>query len=242
MPLNQDAPGFLMQGTLNLRGLAMAKMNGQSLIFLLFFSLILFQGCASVPEKRFTGKDMSSLSPVKVITYKTAEIRRVTAGRTLAGALTLGLGSNAIAESGGRAMREKYALPDLGELIMKKFTEKIQEEVPGWPQMNIEEKPVERGYTSPGPLLVLQTFFIQVADAGYCHGFCAFTDIAMQDSKNNVVWLKRFSYRSKNFGREPKSFSDYEKENGKLLKEEMNFAAETTVSRFIEHFKGDKKQ
>lgn len=220
----------------------MERINMRSSILMLIVSFVLFQGCASVAEKRFAGKDMSFLSPLKVVTYKTAEIRRVTLGRTLAGALTLGLASNTIAESGGKAMREQYALPDLGQLIMKKFTEKISKDIPDWPQMIIEEKPVERGYTPAGPILALQTFFIQVSDGGYCHGLCAFADIAMKDSNNNVLWYKRFSYRSKDFAREPQSFDDFEKEEGKLLKEEMNFAAETTVLRFIEHFKGDKKQ
>ena len=34
---------------------------------------------------------------------------------------------------------------------------------------------------------------------------------------------------------------EFEADNGKLLKEEMDFAAEETVSDFIKHFKGKSK-
>ena len=207
---------------------------------LMVFAATLF-GCASAPiipvPVKFTG-DMRSLSPLTVVAFQTVGIRQVTIGRTLAGALTLGLGSNAIAESGGRAMQKKYSLPDLGQTIKGRFVKRVTGEIPYWPEMQVEENPMPLGpFKTPNSVLVFRTFFVQVSDAGTCQGLCAYTDLTLF-GKNGQKYQKRYIYKSENFNRAPRSFSDFERDEGKLLKEEMEFAAEKTVEHFIGHFKG----
>jgi hypothetical protein len=70
--------------------------------------------------------------------------------------------------------------------------------------------------------------------------FRATTLVKMKDLKGNVLWEKSFTYKGSNFKR-IHSVEDFKAEDGFILQEEMEFAADTTASDFIRHFESGRK-
>ncbi|MFH1349034.1 MAG: hypothetical protein ABIH58_05375, partial [Patescibacteria group bacterium] len=122
---------------------------------------------------------------------------------------------------------------DIGELVMRKFVDRTPQEIPNWPAMNVEEQPSREEYSTSGTLL---EFRVTLFDLNDVNGLTSNIITTMKDSEGNVLWKKGFLYYSRKFERK-RSIDEFQAENGKLLKEEMEFAADKTVSDFIEHFK-----
>jgi len=199
-----------------------------------------FQGCATYRDKAFVKQDMTSLSPLKVVRHETPNIWKFSPGGT-AGGLLLGgiIGLRVSAELNGKKLRGKIDIPDFGQLVMDKFVARAGKEVPNWPAMDIEKEPVNAEYSyKAGNILEFKldnpcfTF-----ESGGC--FYSITTVVLKNINGNVLWKRSFGYLSKEYGRQRK-LEEFEADNGKLLKEEMDFAAEETVSDFIKHFKGEK--
>lgn len=85
-------------------------------------------------------------------------------------------------------------------------------------------------------------FIIRVIDLqiNYGLGFLSHVVATMKDSEGSVLWKKNFLYSSKKFDRK-RSIDEYKADDFKLLKEEIEFAAEKTTTDFIEHFKREGK-
>ena len=168
---------------------------------------------------------------------------------TSAASPLIGVIGGTIADSAVRShekalMEETKAagVPGYNVLVMKKFVERASREIPTWPSMIIEEQPVCRDFKKgflkndflkikSGSLLLLETY--PILHTSSKHGFESSSRAAIYVSDKDFFWLKDFVYESKNYRRNV-GFEEYKADNFKLLKEEMEFAAETTVSVFIE--------
>ena len=200
-----------------------------------------FQGCATYRDKAFVKQDMTLLAPLKVVRHETPNIWKLSPGGT-AGGLLLGgiIGLRVSAELSGKKLREKIDIPDFGQLVMDKFVARAGNEVPNSPAMDIEKEPINSEYSyKAGNIVEFKLTYnpCLTFEKGGCFG--SVTTVMLKNMNGNVIWKKTFAYVSKEYGRQRK-LEEFEADNGKLLKEEMDFAAEETVSNFIKHFKGDK--
>jgi hypothetical protein len=118
-------------------------------------------------------------------------------------------------------------ISDFGKLVMDKFIERATREIPNWPTTTLEERPIGGDYSYKSGTLL--TFNVIGLIFVFGEGFGSGVVVTMTDLEGNVLWKKRFSYASRRFDRK-RSIDEYEADNFNLLKEEMEFAAEKTVS------------
>lgn len=199
-----------------------------------------FQGCATYKDKAFVNQDMTALSPLKVVRHETPSFNKFTPGGTAGGLLLGGVIGLAIsAELSGKKLKEKIEIPDFGQLVMDKFVVRVGKEIPSWPVMDVEKEPVNAEYShKAGSILEFKHAYnpYLTFEKGGCFG--GVTTVMLKNANGNVLWKKTFAYLSNWYDRQ-KKLEEFEADNGKLLKEEMDFAAEETVSNFIKHFKGE---
>lgn len=230
------------------------------IIWCIVFSVCLL-GC--VQKKTFVRKDIASLTPLKIVRYETPEISRITSTGENIGILSrLDItGVSALVVGLPYAATGKYHVKgpfsDFGKLVTDKFVARANAEIPNWPATTVREKPIKKLPTHLPPrerqkqlkkLRQIETKATSISSGTllvfhvslWIHheqGFVSVILANLKDSKGNIFWQQKFTYMSKNFGRKV-SIDKYESDNYRLLKEEIEFAADKTVSIFIEHFKG----
>jgi len=102
--------------------------------------------------------------------------------------------------------------------------------------MVVDNEPEESESTrTTGPLLEFHVDRITLYSSGATKGLSTITNAEIRSANGDVIWRRQFIY-SQNPGRAG-DLEELEADNGKLLKEEMNFAAEATVKDFINHLK-----
>jgi len=206
-------------------------------VFIVGLAVLSLQACgAPMQDVVFVQQDKQTLSPLKVVRYETG-VARITRTQTspLVPALFGPFGLVALAASqraDGKKMVEQFALPDFGQVVMAKMMRRLPQEVPQWPTMVAEDKPVAADYTYSGPLL---TFLSGLSFATY-EGLNAATDVKLTDANGTVRWQTSVGYNSREFKRD-REVEQFEADNGRLLKEEWEFAAETIATRLIRHLK-----
>jgi hypothetical protein len=145
-------------------------------------------------------------------------------------------------KSGAKNVIKKCPLPDYGQLVIKKFTEKVIKDFPEWPKM--EEEVLQ--YRTEWDLLtdvkknrfegynVLMFFWGNMifSKSGTEKGLSASIGARIASSSENI-WGKSAVYRPSNFGRNME-WDELIKDDCKLLKEEVNFAAEKTALILLE--------
>ena len=228
----------------------MKKTTAWLIVFIWAVSLPFFQGCTT--DKPFIKKDVASLTPLKVIRYETPGILRSTMAETLflttvavalPGGSALILLNDGYCKTRGETMQTK--IPDFGYIVMNRFVEKMNQEASKWPLLAVRSEPVGEDYAEPCTLI---EFKVKRLAYGYLdfvrgggNGFLSKTIVTMKDPNGEILWQKSFTYLSKDFKRD-KNIDEFEADDGKLLKEEMEFAAEKTVSDFIAHLNGENLQ
>jgi hypothetical protein len=239
----------------------MKKLISQPLLVILTVSLFVLQGCAS-SNTQFTKKDMQSSEPVKVVRYETPGIMKSTGTETAFLALVT------LAAPGGTALLvvgDQYAkargsdtqtrIPDFGSLVMNKFAERMPIARPDWPELTLVREPLKEDYSEKSTVIELRVNRLAYGsldltrggialerglDKGIvCDGFLSKTAVTMKDAGGEILWEKSFVYLSEDFAR-AKGVDELEADNFKLLREEMEFAADKTVADFIEHLNGEK--
>lgn len=213
------------------------------MLMVLLVSIVSLYGCSA--NQAFVLKDAKSIGPLKVVRYEGPPLliwSRAQHVGSEAMPLLLGIPISYTVEEQSRAFCEIAKMPDYTELVMKGFVKRIGEEIPDWPQMQVENNPVkEDNYKyDGGPLLVFSTSVVKFKPDP---GFHCKTTATMTDRNGAVLWKKEFSYNT----REIKGYfsmpmfgydtSLYTADNGKLLKEEMNYAANMAINDFVKHFK-----
>jgi hypothetical protein len=211
------------------------------------FSL-LFSGCATtIPLDK---RDLTTLAPLRVascvIPYQGVNVWH-SGGQTVGTVVGIISPIGGIITSGSVRKWERNlkmeiisaGVPRYYELVMKKFVERSSEEIPGWPHMVVEEQPVDGHYTKKflksksGSLLLLVPARYLPPTFSTAHGFVSDYRAVLYDSDGHLLWQNGFEYSSKKYDRH-RSLGEYKADNFKLLKEEMEFAAEATVTDFIE--------
>ncbi|MGD0021534.1 MAG: hypothetical protein ABSC54_04455 [Smithellaceae bacterium] len=217
----------------------MKKCCTKVLAFTFLISFIL-QGC-SLPNQPYVKKDVSEATPLKVVRYLTPDIRRYSTGEGVA----IFLGSAIILDPlvgllvisiyhDVKKVPDDQNIPDYGKLVMDKFIDRAKNEIPGWPAVVIEEKPIwEALKDESNYILEFKADSLEIKDS---EGLRFVTVVTMKDKGDNVIWEKGYKYLSEQFNHKL-DYDQLKKDSYKLLKEEMVFAADATVTAFIEHFK-----
>jgi len=206
----------------------MKKITLRILVVVLLFFSFLLQGCAS--RKALVKKDFASLTPLTVVFYYD-DIRVKSWLRWIAPASPgVGIGQYAHERSLANAVASGIK-PGFSALVMKKFVDRVCKETPDCPAIPFEEEHVTSSYIKEFKSGNLMIFYAQIF-AGDTY-FRSWTGARIQDSEGNVLWEKWIPYYAKDYGRKctyNKDTSDF----FKLLKEEMNFAADIIVSDFFQ--------
>jgi len=208
-----------------------------SIILLLF----LLQACAG--RLPLVKDNLKSISAVTVVRHQTPTIGLRTVGSGvllgLGGIVTAPVGASMEA-SGGKEVQEKGGLPDFGELVMLKFAERVPKEIPEWPEIKTENRPVPKDYQYKDADYL--EFKIQELTIITVSGLLAVTNVTMFNKKGKVIWRDHFRYTGIVHHKEHKGKNKeyWEADNYKILKEEMLFAADYTVSEFIKAIKTEK--
>lgn len=227
----------------------MQKTKRSLVTFLLVVPFLFFQGCAQ--DKQFVKKDALLHSPLKCVRYETPGILRSTMAETfflstaaiaLPGGSALLLVSDEYAKTRGEAMQSR--LPDFGRLVLAKFSERMSVEAGDWPVPAVENNPVKEEYSDSCTLI---EFKVKRLAYGYLdfmrgagNGFLSKTVAIMKEPNGDLLWQKSFTYSSRDYER-GKTLDEFEADGGKLLKDEMEFAAEKTVAAFYGDLKGEQQ-
>ena len=197
--------------------------------------LVYSQGCTF--DKPFTKSDITSITSLKIVRYETPKIKRINPVTPLDLILLSTIvidGGITVAALQDAANTVKGSIPDFGKLVIKKFVERTNKEIPDWPTTMVIEKPLtEDDYDDYFMQDTILEFEFSNLVIHYKSGFTSTSKVTMGNFYGKKIWKKKFTYQSdRNI-----SVDKYEADNHKLLIEEMNFAVEKTVSNFIEHLK-----
>ncbi len=208
----------------------------------------LAQGCAT-SYKPLTVKNMRAIGSIKVVrTGYPAYLEESPTSHTMefTGLILFGLlggvPARAIACSmemnKGKKLARKYLLPDVNKLIMERFVERVRTDLPDWPKLEVVETPVGKDYkTGPGYVLMIKDGSVDVNSMTFGLTLCA--TAVMTDPEGKVLWERNYLYKASDFSRN-RSLESLEANNCKLLKKQLDFAVNKTVSDFIRHIKGGK--
>jgi hypothetical protein len=223
------------------------RKHNTSLVVFMMVTFIFLNGCAT--DKPFAKSDNRLTSPIKVIRYETPGILRstmtetffLTAAVALPGGSALLILGDEYAKAKGADMQMK--IPDFGYIVMDKFVERLKKEGSDWPALTVEKKPVGEDFAESCYLIEFKVNrlaygYLDIVRGGG-NGFFSNTVVTMKDPGGEVLWQKSFTYQSKDFERD-KNIDDFEANDGKLLRDEIEFAAEKTVLEFIKHLKGEE--
>lgn len=230
----------------------------------LIISSLLLGGCGA-SNKELVKKDFPAAEPIRVCRYETPGIMKSTGTETtLLALVTLAApGGSALLVVGdeynkARGSGTQSKIPDFGSLVMNKFAEQVKNARPDWPALTVIPDPLKEDFSDKCTVVEFKINRIAYGsidltrggialerglDKGlFATGLLTKTLVTMKDNSGEVVWQKSYVYLSENFNRE-KSVDELEADNFKLLKEEMEFAAEKTVADFVDHLKnGNQKQ
>jgi hypothetical protein len=215
----------------------------------LFFGLlcvaaILMQGCAT--NKALIKRELTNIPQLRVVRYATPEIKVKTFWRSVLGAfpgfMVLGPAGAGVAAAGADLTAKKVdkgvEIQDFGYLVMTKFVERIKTEWPSWPSMTMQEEPIIQRNDQEGLVLAFQVKGISLAYLGAFrgNGLVCLTIASLKQAKGDVLWQKEYFYNSSDFKR-GRDMDEFMADGGKLLREEIEFAAEQTIVDFIKHIK-----
>ncbi|MBI4709513.1 MAG: hypothetical protein HY759_00090 [Nitrospirae bacterium] len=225
--------------------------------------LFSFLGCAAAPKNvPLTKKNLTTVPYLKVVRFKTPGSIRVSSlectlmsagiGTVLFPGVGTAVGALASIQ---RIGRDEIPRPDFGKLVLEKFIRRALKDIPDWPEMSIEEEPVKEEpvieHITDEPFMVWppeikETVFENAILEFMVHGISIdtvdmelsiTTTAILKDPHGKVLWGKSFTYRGGDFKRKY-TMREFTADNGEILKEELEYAAEATAADFIEHFKG----
>jgi hypothetical protein len=126
------------------------KMKRLSFPISLTIICLLIQACAvhGSPSKN----ELETMQSIEVVRHKTPDLEAKTSTgvvikHAMSGPLAGILGHTHNKATFRKMTREKV-LPDYGELLTRKFTDRVRGEVPGWPETTLREIPVHGHFDS----------------------------------------------------------------------------------------------
>lgn len=225
-------------------------------------SALFLQGCGT-SNKQLVKKDFSSAEPIKVCRYETPSIMKSSGTETaLLALVTLAApGGSALVIVGdeynkARGSGTQAKIPDFGSLVMNKFTDRIKTVRADWPPLTVLPDALKDDFSEKCTVIEFKVNRIAYGSIDLSRGGIAFevgtdtmsttglltkTLVTMKESSGEVIWQKSYIYLSEKFGRE-KTMDELEADNFKLLREELEFAADKTVADFVDHLNGGSKK
>jgi len=205
---------------------------------------LLIQGCAA--DKALVKSEFPTTTPITAVHRQTRPFVVLTFGKVVAGAtlgvlLSGGLGAglmvSALSSGDSEEGRQLLGPLDFGHMVKKRFIERAASEIPNWPgdQLKVIEVPIgsEEQIEAPSMLEFKAGWMFNswriIADA----------DVELRARpQGDPIWRKMVRYNGSDYGRSH-SWDEFRAEDGKLLKEEMEFAIDTIVSAMLKHFRGE---
>ena len=201
-----------------------------TVVVALMLSSLFFQGCAS-KHKPLSFNDSQSLNqPIKVARYIDQKYYVIHSAGQNAAAIMSGVNLPAgiaiqkgIVEAWAREVEKEIAaadVPKINVLVMNKFVKRAGKEIPGWPPMIIEEQSIRNIKDYFKQYLGTKMLFLNNA-WGYPthlstgHGFVCYFDGYLANPEGDIIWKKRFTYISKEYGRQ-RSIEEYKADNFEL--------------------------
>lgn len=167
----------------------------------------------------------------------TLQIPELRYGGAMAGAIvggSIGLGA-ALGLAAGRALAGGKRpigadLPDFGELVAKRFADHVSGELPNWPTATLADSLLQEGWVSTAPTVIaLRVGEIKLTSY---YGLTIVLTAQMICFPGGRVWQKTCRYSSRTFNRR-RSLSEYEANDYRLLKEELELAADAIVAEIV---------
>lgn len=213
-------------------------------VSVLLFVLLFVQACA-IQEKKLAINDFNAVPKINLVRHETPPFLKETLGAQavavtgiMFGAIGGGVGGAIyykMMESSGKILVDNFKLEDFGELVFAKFSKRLSSEMNNWPTIETFSEPVNGEYKNESGFTLMLSFGQTKVSEGA--GLSTITIAKMIDTNGTVIWQKQCNYESKKHERTTK-LNKLEAENGKLLHEELSYAAEITVADFINHLKG----
>jgi len=198
--------------------------------------LVVLQGCAG--SFHLSKSETQSMRAIQVAHYETPGLMKKTMKTEAIAIASMGFGaigsmvganaSMGIAGKEGRQLTEAYGLPDFGDMVFKGFVEKLRENVPKSPELQVLDNPIDDEYRAPDSahLITVQVVMVAIDD---WNGLSARTIGKVISPRGSVIWEKIYNYKTTDFSGQY-SLKELEADNGSLLKQEIARAAEKTVS------------
>ena len=206
--------------------------------FLCVSAILLFlQGCAG--DKLLLRQELVKVPSLQAV-YDETPVLRI---RTLSGAIVhaaMGPLIKPLHEvvTTSREDKAQTQIPDFGYLVMSRFAESVAKREPQWPVMTVAQWPLKSGEEKKGAVLHFTTDRIVYA---FLVGIVTETTVVLKDEGGEVLWRRHYRYQSDQHGRK-KTIEEFETENYRLLREELEFAAERTVADLLAHLAGGPVQ
>lgn len=205
----------------------MKSLNIISSVTTILILAFLLNSCSS--SKPIAKSDIDNIKYLKIVRTKTPELSTYSLGGVLLGFTLFG----AVGAEIAMHLDAPTTSNDFGEIIMYRFAERIYNEVPNLPEFLVRKEPVINNYSFQGTLLKIEVKSIMLHGKG---GFMSIVNFTMKQPDGHLIWKKGYLYWGEKLGRFH-TIKEFKADNGKLLKEEIEFATNNIVSVFVEDFK-----
>ncbi len=246
-----------------MRIMTIMKMRKTTVRLTALIALLSFLGCTTAPKNvPRANKNLTTIPYLKVVRFKTpgsiwvssaeCTIMSASIGTLLFPGVGTAVGALASIQ---RIGRDEIPRPDFGKLVLEKFIRRALKDIPDWPEMSIEEEPVTGEpvieHTTDEPFMVwppeikevqfenalLEFKVYRISIDSVDMEFSISTKATLKDPHGKILWEKFFAYKGGDFKRRY-TVGEFRADDGEILKEELEYAAEATAADFIEHFKG----
>jgi hypothetical protein len=123
-----------------------------------------------------------------------------------------------------------------GKLVMDLFSDKISKEIPDWPTMVREDRPLTGRRESSGWNIEIDPVFVTL-DISACRALCIETLLRIKDPENEIRWGIFFRYNSRDYFYYNRTIKDYQADDGRLFREELIYSAQKTSDYFVDAIK-----
>jgi len=195
-------------------------------------------GCAT--SRALAPEGVTSLGSVTAIRTPTPEVKGSGLGKALAlgvaGTLMAGgLGAAALPLAVGDGAVDSEEPLDFGAAVLSELVRGLEHQYLGWPETEIDWRVTEASSVVDRAVLEVRVTHLFIGWLGLVHGgngLMASSIGTLRDREGEVLWRESFIYYSGDFDR-GHSIDEYKARDGKLLREELKFAAAKTAEHFL---------
>jgi hypothetical protein len=192
----------------------------------------LIQSCAV--HGSLSKNELEAMQSIEVVRHTTPDLEAKTSTgvvikHAMSGPLA-GILGHTYNKATFRKMTEGKVLPDYGELMTRKFADRVKGEVPGWPETTLKEMPVHGHFDHQGHNLI--EFKVTEIGVSSLRGFIMKANVSIRKSTGDKVYSRHISYQGASLGRKH-TLDDYFANDCKILMEEFSFSTDYIVTELI---------